>query len=164
MKISMILILPLLVAGGLYAQEKQGSELPRKGDQISFSNIVQVDNTSKEELHRRAGKWAAYTCDAVTLNDDDEVVANGILFLNLFSQDDIRYTIKVKVKDSRYKYEITNLRVRSRYPDTAGIEYPIEDYIIIGKKKFEKVAVEQINKEIIESLEQVMKTSEDDTW
>jgi hypothetical protein len=164
MKILITLILPFLFVKGTYAQEEQGTVLPPVNE-ITYSKVIQVDNTSKEELHKRARKWAAYNCDVISLDDDEEIVSRGIVFLNKWYQSDIGYTMKVKVKDSRYKYEIINLRVKSRYyADDAVAEYPLEDYSMIGKKNFDKVVSEELNHKLIDLLEQAMKTPIDDNW
>jgi hypothetical protein len=163
MKTLITLILPLLLVKVTYAQEEQGAVLP-PANETPYSNVIQVDNTSKEELHKRARKWAAYNCELIVLDDSEEIVAHGIVFLNQWYQSDITYTVKVKVKESRYKYEITNLRVRSRYNDSGAIEYPLEDYTMIGKKKFDQVVKEELNHKLIVLLEQAMKTPIDDNW
>jgi hypothetical protein len=163
MKNPITLILLLLLVKGIYAQEKQEAVLPPEDNKIIYSNIIQVDNTSKEELYKRARKWAAYTCDVITLDDNDEIVGRGIVFLGQFYSYDISYTIKLKVKDGRYKYEIINLRVRSRSQDDGAVEYPLDDYItemIGGKNKLGK----EFNQKLIALLEKTMKTPIDDNW
>jgi hypothetical protein len=165
MKILITLILPLLLVNGIYAQEGKGTVTPPVNE-VAFSNIVQVENTSKEELHKRARKWAAYNCDAITLDDDGEIVGHGIIFLNKMDQNDISYTIKLKVKDNRYKYEILNLRVKARYynNNVAIVEYPLEDYSMIGKANFDKAVKEELNRKLIALLDKAMKTSIDENW
>jgi hypothetical protein len=165
MKILNTLILTLLLVNGTYAQKDPGTALPPVKE-IAYSKIIHVDNTSNEELHKRARKWAAYNCDAITLDDDEEIVGRGIVFLSKWDLTDISYTIKVKVKDNRYKYEIVNLRVRSRYynNNVAIVECPLEDYSMIGKKNFDEAVSEELNHKLIASLESAMKTPIDDTW
>jgi hypothetical protein len=164
MKISMALILSLLLVKETHAQENRGAVLSVVDKQIIYSNIIEVDSTSKEELYKRARKWVAYTCDVITLEDSNEIVAHGVLFLNQFVLSDILYTIKVKVKDNRYRYEFIHLRVRSRSQGSGVVEYPLESYSIIGKKKFDREVGEELNLKLIPLLEKAMKNPVDDNW
>jgi hypothetical protein len=165
MKILITLILPFLLVKGIYAQEEKGTDTPPVNESV-YSNIIQVENTSKEELHKRARKWAAYNCNVITLDDGEEIVGHGIVFLNKLYQDDIAYTIRIKVKDSRYKYEIVNLRVKSRYysGNIAVVEYPLEDYVMIGKANFDKAVKEELNRKLIVLLDKAMNTPLDNNW
>ena len=165
MKILITLILPFFLVQAIYAQDKKGTVSPPVNE-FNFSSIIQVENTSKDELHKRARRWAAYNCDVVTLDDDEEIAARGIVFLDKLYQDDIAYTIKVSVKDGKYKYEIVNLRVKSRYygNNVGVVEYPLQDYWMIGKKNFDNAVREELNDKLITSLEKAMNTPIDDNW
>lgn len=86
---------------------------------ISFSEVVQVESISKEDLYQRAKGWATNTFrssnDVIQLDDKEngQIVGKGLFKYvqryGIFVWDcTIRFTVTVVVKDGRYRYEINN--------------------------------------------------------
>jgi hypothetical protein len=88
---------------------------------LTYTEVVQVDSVSKTELYNRAKLWFATVYnsanDVLQMDNKEsgEIVGKAILKYNptVFSgseqtKGNIKYTIKVFVKDGRYKYEITD--------------------------------------------------------
>lgn len=101
-------------------------------DALTYTKVVQVDNISKGELYNRAKLWfaTAYNSASDVLQMDDkeagQIIGKAIIKYNpAFTRGSgqtkgkINYTIKVFVKDGRYKYEITDF-VHDPYGDQYG--------------------------------------------
>lgn len=87
---------------------------------ITYSEVVQIDNVSKDELYSRANEWFAKyykSANAVLQMNNQE---NGKLvgkplttvFVTALGREyeigHVKYTITISCKDGRYKYEITD--------------------------------------------------------
>jgi len=90
-------------------------------ENLIYTDVVQVDSVSKAELYTRAKLWFATTynsaSDVLQIEDKDagQLVGKAIFtydpsFLSSCEivRGTIKYTIKVFVKEGRYKYEITD--------------------------------------------------------
>lgn len=88
---------------------------------LSYSEVVQVNDVLKNELFNRAKLWFATTYNSandvlqIENKEEGELIGKAILKYepNILSgseqlKGNIRYTIKIYVKDGRYKYEITD--------------------------------------------------------
>lgn len=110
-------ILFLLCIGNVFAFG-QAINLPIDSitKNITYTNVVNVDSLSKNELFSRAQEWVVKTYnsgkDVVQLSDKDngKLIGNGALDVSWKNMSGyIKYTISIYVKDGKYKYEITNL-------------------------------------------------------
>jgi hypothetical protein len=92
-------------------------------NKILYTEVVQVPGTSQTELYTRAKLWFASTfksAKAVVQADEKEVgVIQGSAFqsisvmaLGMPSRVRLWYTVKMTLKDGRYKYEITDFQVQ----------------------------------------------------
>jgi hypothetical protein len=97
----------------------QTTNLPKVDGKIIYTGVVDVPNTSKDELFDRAKIWFvnSYRSANDVLQLDDK--ANGRLIgKGYFEQYDrtlnvsVYHTISIYVKDNKYKYEITNLNTK----------------------------------------------------
>lgn len=90
-------------------------------DPLTYTEVVQVDSISAIELYSRAKFWfvTAYNSANDVLQMDNkengEIIGKAIMKYNpnVFvgsetTKGNIKYTIKIFVKDGRYKYEITD--------------------------------------------------------
>jgi len=90
-------------------------------DTLTYTEVVQVDSVSKDELYNRAKLWLATaynrSSDVLQMEDKDagQIIGKAIIKYNptVFSGSEqtkgtIKYTIKIFVKEGRYKYEITD--------------------------------------------------------
>ncbi|GAB4199695.1 MAG: DUF4468 domain-containing protein [Bacteroidia bacterium] len=88
---------------------------------LAYTEVVQVDSVSKNELYNRAKVWFATTYNSVNdvlqIDNKEEGMLIGKAIMkyepNVFTgseqtKGNIKYTIKIFVKDGRYKYEITD--------------------------------------------------------
>lgn len=98
---------------------------------LTYTEVVQVDSVSKDELYNRAKLWLANTyvnSKAVLQIDNKEegqIICKALMIYTpkIFSGSEqtkgtIRYTFKIYLKDGRYKYEITDF-----FHDPDGNEY-----------------------------------------
>ncbi len=88
---------------------------------LNYSEVIKVDSISKDELYNRAKIWFAIACnsskDILQMDNKEEGQIIGkakmsynptILNASGRTYGIINYTIKLYLKDGRYKYEITD--------------------------------------------------------
>lgn len=169
--IILIVVLPSLLFG---QQEEANYELPNykmelpineETGLISFVYVVQVNGISKNELFSRAQIWFSNKYNSV-----DHVLRmvekkNGILMGYAFTDmtimeaglgelEKMYYTIKIYVKDGRYKCVITDLRFQSYasefdlYPDIFSAEHLMIDELYKSNGKVRSKNVEYKEKTI----------------
>ena len=131
------LTLLLLIAGNI-SKAQIISDFPKDGNGlIMFSEVIKVDSADKNELYLRAKSFFANSFKsgkaALQMEDKEEGVLIGKSMVNLCNGMEgewsdcynMFFTIKISVKDGRYKYEIYDITFRSTptlpyYPN--GIE------------------------------------------
>ena len=99
---------------------------------IVFTEVVKADSASKAELYSKAREWFALnfkSADAVLEMDDKESgkligkawqnINTPLLVRTTLTK--IFYTIKIQLKDNRYKYTITNIYYKS-YPNQLDLD------------------------------------------
>lgn len=92
-----------------------------QGHPVSYTEVVELENISADVLFKRAKVWfaTAYNSanDVIQLDDDDtnQIIGKAtmqynptILYASKQTGGRINYTIKVFVKEGRYKYIITD--------------------------------------------------------
>jgi hypothetical protein len=113
---------------------------------ILYTEVVPASGASQGELYARAKLWFADTfkaTKAVVQADDKEAgIIQGTAFQEIIVADEgpikLWYTIKIALKDGRYKYDINDLRVQSYaspYVSYLGEPTPAEGYISADQKK-----------------------------
>lgn len=101
---------------------------------LKYSEVVQVDSIPKNELFNRAKIWFVTTYhnakEVLQLENQEEgeIVGKAIIkyYPNVFAGSEqiignINYTIKIFVKDGRYKYEITDF-IHDPYGNQLGLK------------------------------------------
>jgi hypothetical protein len=121
---------------------------------LVYTEVIPVPGASQVELYARAQLWFADTFgavkDVVQVADKDAGVLQGTAFQPLplgepGAQSLVRlwYTVKVVVKEGRYKYELTDLRLQA-YPSPPTADYPypvvsdpvpVEGYLDLAQHK-----------------------------
>jgi hypothetical protein len=116
---------------------------------ILYSEVVQTPGASQGELYARAKLWFADTfksTKAVVQADDKEAgIIQGTAFQNIYvlamvtpSPEKLWYTVKIALKDGRYKYDITKFCVQSyptQYYPNVGEPIAAEGYVSSDQKK-----------------------------
>jgi len=166
MKTSLALIFSLVLLMPINAQEKLKDILPLINSKVTYTNIITVDNVSKDEIYNRAKHWLAYNYDRFKIDSKDELICQGHITVG-YAQ--IWQTVTIKIKDGRYKYEVTNFQVVMHDVSNGSsmeVDAPLEKYhslFGIGEKTGYKNIDNQIS-ELIESLEEAIKTEKVDNW
>lgn len=152
---------------------------------ITYTAVVKVDNTSKDELYLRAREWlnAAFKGSLVVLQINDremgELAVKGyftieahpkILGIKPYEPLDCWFTGNIWVKDGKYKFRFTDFTPKSLLPDsfeedlgvlTTSGECPAK-WHAIGKKttnelwKSSKEEVNSYMEKIITDLKRAM--------
>ncbi len=147
--VSILLILPILCSA--------------QSGPVSFSEVIPVEGASKEELFIRARAWFAESFtdskSVLQINDKEsgELVGkalfgytSGVFMGSGARQGHIKYTIKILVKDGRYKYVIEDfIHEASPYnkmPDSWGLL----EYGKVMKGRGGKGFVEKVMNEMID--------------
>lgn len=144
--------------------------LPRNPETklIEYSDLVLVDSSlTKEKLYLKAKEWFAQSFrsanDVIQMDDKEAgiIVGKG-LFSTRYTIGNIHFTMKVQVKDGRYKYWISNFRHEELTHNWSGgfleNEKPDCGYFLIAKKAW----VEYIPNAVVEKtilMIQGLKTS-----
>lgn len=110
MKRALFLFLGSLLALGSFA-----------GEPLTFTEVVQVEGASKDELFNRAQAWfaTAFKCGKCSVQTQDkeggQIIGNGAFQYESATfmasapiNGWVRYVVKIFVKDGRYKYEISS--------------------------------------------------------
>lgn len=135
------------------AQDNFFGVFPAKNGKITFTDVVNVSTTSAKDLYNRAKEWATFSCDEIKWIEGTELVATKAIYLNLWC------TIRIQVKDNRFKYDFTNFvwQNDSNYKEKSR---PMEKTAILWAKK---TILDEINN-TIDGLKAAMQTPIDDNW
>ncbi|WP_051359804.1 DUF4468 domain-containing protein [Adhaeribacter aquaticus] len=119
--LAFLILLPL----GLKAQTLPPMPIDSTTGLINFTEVVQVPDVTSKELYTRGREWFATafrSADAVLEMEDKD---SGKLIGKAYQDIVIKvlmpvrmklwYTVKIQVKDGRYKYDITNLEHQGYY-------------------------------------------------
>jgi hypothetical protein len=182
--IKTIIIALMSISSLSYGQDKLLGVLPLQDGKVTYTGVINVDSTSKDELYSRAKRWFVdkYNSgkDVIQLDDKEngEVIGKGffseIWYVNwAFSQKINVWTIvKIQVKDNKFRYEITNIDLKYHIDGQRGnsdYDTPIENWNVnncgvgIYENKFESTKkefypkIDSHIKETIQSLETYMK-------
>jgi hypothetical protein len=115
---------------------------------LVYTEVVQVPGASQAELYARAKLWFANTFksakDVVQAEDKEAGIIQGtgfqditVVSMGLPVREKLWYTIKIAIKEGRYKYDITNFRVQnypSEYNINPGEPVAAEGYIKTDQK------------------------------
>jgi hypothetical protein len=165
MKTLFMLFFSLVLFIETNAQEKLSDALPVKDNKVIYTNIVQADSISKNELYKRAKKWLANSCEVIVLDDKDELI--GRSYIDFGNDIYLWQTVRIFMKEQKYKYEITDFRVKKFVISNVLNEHTdqsLENYTTHGSlKEFYKNIDSKILEKIV-SIGKAMKTPIDDNW
>jgi hypothetical protein len=183
MKQILLFLISLLFFNRIYGQDKLLGILPLDDGKVKYSNVVEVENTSKLELYNRAKRWFIHTYksgkDVIQLDDKDnvEIVGKGFFeetwMVTFYGGINVNVwqTITLQMKDGKYKYIISDFYMKyiappSQYTSASNIEAPLEVWNkgrdSNNKKFYPKI--ETNVKLLIKSLEKAMSTPIDENW
>ena len=151
---------------------------PQKNGIVIYTDVIEVDSSiKKDELYNRAKSWFVTeykSANAVLQMQDKD--AGIIMGKGMFEAGynmglmvglqivNVYHTVKIFIKDGKYKYEITDLNGKyyssaTRYSSGGLNEFPIGNVIMPGNKKNYKKFLEDVDqniKAIITSLKSAM--------
>jgi hypothetical protein len=156
--LSFIIVFAFGFSPTISGQEKLKDILPLKDGKVTYTNVILVDSISKEEIYKRAKQWLAQNFEYTKNDDNDLLISRGYIQYGMFK---FWHTIIIKIKDGKYKYEITDFTFSD-----GNVDQNIEgNYISLTKKSDFKYIDDHVTKIII-SLEQAIKTdtSKEDNW
>lgn len=104
---------------------------------VNYSEVI-VANRKKEQLYKNAQKWVTetysdYKAAVQSENPPDRLVVRGTFSLNDIIDSKIRYDVTIDVKDSKYRYQITNIQSGFKRMDGTYNWTPIERLIEVNK-------------------------------
>src|SRR5690606_17454969 len=133
----LLLFIMLIVSGSAFAQS---NEIPwDENGEVTFTEVVQVEGVDAADLYTRAKLWFTETYnsskDVIQMDDKEAgvIVGKGLskLYIDFKSVQvpaNMLYTVKVYLKDGRYKYEITDIRYenepKAEYGNVITTTYP----------------------------------------
>ena len=178
-----ILFIVLFISNGVLAQDKLLGILPLKDGKVTYSDVVQLQGLSKDEIYNRVKHWFINTYnsskDVIQLDDKEngEIIGKGcfraLWMIRFYSAQSVNVwkTIKIQIKNDRLKYEITDFRMKyyflpSQNASITDVGIPLEDWNKghdSNNKRFYPKINTQID-ELIKSLENAIKTKINDSW
>ena len=183
MKKIYILCMVLFISNGILAQDKLLGILPLRDGKVTYTDVIQLQGVSKDEMYKRAKHWFVDTFnsgkDVIQLDDKEngEVIGKGcfkaLWLINFYSSQSVNVwkTIIIQIKDNRYRYEITDFRMRKYYlpsqnASITDVGIPLEEWNK-GHNSSNKRFYPKINTQLaalIKSLEVAMKNNITDSW
>lgn len=109
MKKILFLLAILIISSGVLAQEK-----------LEFSQVIKADSVKRENLYIALKEWVVTSYnspkDVIQMDDKDAglLICNGVInyspkkITHLSYKGIIKYSLKIQVKDNRYKVDISN--------------------------------------------------------
>ena len=166
-----------------YSQDKLLNILPLVDGRVTYTGVVQVDSIPKDELYKRAKRWFVDTYnsgkDVIQLDDKEnsEIIGKGFfeeLWMVTFyggTKVNVWQTIKIQMKDGRYRYEITDFRMKyfvsgSQYSSSSNVDVAFEEWNKgrdTNNQKFYPKVDAHVNA-LIESLKKTMTTKAKNDW
>lgn len=182
--IKILLGLFLLLTNSYFVQgQKLFDILPTKDGKVIYTDIIQIDSTDKSKLYTKAKKWfiEQYRSakDVIQLDDREngEVIGKGFfetLWENSFisvQKVNVWHTVKIYLKDNKFKYEITNFNLKyyvapTQFSEGSNFEIAIEDFGQDREKNTKKyfTEVDKQTNSIISSLISFMKAPIKEDW
>ena len=178
-----ILIMALFISNGILAQDKLLGILPLKDGKVTYSDVIQIQGVSKDEMYKRAKHWFIDTFnsgkDVIQLDDKEngEVIGKGcfkvLWMVSFYSTQSINVwkTIKIQIKDDRFRYEISDFKMKNYYlpsenASISDVGIPLEVWNK-GHDSNNKKFYPKINNQItalIKSLENALEKNVNDSW
>ncbi len=162
-----ILIFIVLFSSVVNAQNRLLDILPLKDAKVYYSEVLEVEGISKDELYNRAKQWLLHSGESpyeiIYTDDKNEQIDGKGSFKELWGPNDypelyttVSLSIGFKLRNSRYQYEITNFVIKKN-----GTETQIEVFKMEYKKnlKYNRLFYKKIDAHInnlISSIEKYM--------
>jgi len=192
MKTLLCIILSLFPLIDYYPQEKLADSFPFSDGKIIYTDVIQADSTSKEELYNRAKRWVIDSFnsgkDVIQLDNKEngEIITKGFFSVywkvsKVYIQEvNVWQTLRIQIKDNRFKYEFYDYELKYYVTNTGDVNSSLEDWIknwdnaIIEKPRITKSMIPEIRsfllsidpkvKAQISSLVIAMQTKNKDNW
>ena len=168
---------------GISAQDKLLDILPLQNGLVNYSEVVQVDSISKDELYIRAKRWFVNTYKSanhvIQLDDKEsgDIMGKGFFKTSwqvtfyAFSDIEVHHTVSIQVKEGRYRYEIASFRIQydvaaSQYASSHRVDSPIETWNQSRKDNSKKVftKIQAQMEALVASIKTEMATPVKDDW
>ncbi len=134
MKTILNLSIVILFSIQVSAQNKIKDYLPLKNEKVTFSKVINIDETlSRDDIYKHAKKWLAYNFETIkyeyrNMNDGDELIARGyFVYKNMY----IWETITIKIIQLKYKYEFTDFEIKYTNNNNSAlstVDSPLEKF------------------------------------
>ena len=173
----------LFISNKDLVQDKLLGILPLKDGKVTYSDIIELQGVSKDELYDRVKDWFIITYNSgknvIQLDDKEkgEVLGKGCFRekwrVRFYTSQIVNVwkTIKIQIKDGQIRYEISDFKMKtiylsSQYASLTDIGIPLEDWNK-GNDSNNRKFYPKINTQIIaliNSLEKAMRNKIDDRW
>jgi len=144
-KLLILFFLPIICYGQDYNYENL--YLPLNDGRIKYTEVVDAPGKTKAELFQNSKVWFANTFrsakDVINFQDEDAGIVSGrgnsSLYIKVMGQTVERilhYSIKIEVKDDRYRYTIDEIELSTSGLDKRAIETEFSrEYMFNNKGK-----------------------------
>lgn len=151
-----------------FSQETLIDILPLENGEVIYTDVLEVEGLSKDELYNLAKKWVVLKYKSanhvIQLDDKDNgiIIGKGNFAIDYYSRKPtIEHTLQIETKDGRYKYTISNFI----YSDIQNSTFTLENFpkSWAGKKKLYQTLDEKV-RSIIDNLKKSMEKDLKDDW
>lgn len=118
--LTFILVFPMTVK----SQDKLKGILPLVNGKVTYTNVIQTDSLSAEEIYNRAKLWLVNNFEFIKLDAKDKLISKGYIQYRSLR---ISLMLTIKIKNERYKYEFTDFKwvdYEKNYTIESDIEKP----------------------------------------
>lgn len=108
-----------------FSQDTINRVFPGENGKVKYTEVVKIDSVSKQILYARAKQYFVENYNSanavIQLQDETngEIIGKGFFEESIkyrtgaYATGKIHHTVKISVKDGRYKYEVYDIRVES---------------------------------------------------
>lgn len=176
-----LFIITLFIANSILAQDKLLGILPLKEGKVTYSDVIQLQGVSKEEMYNRVKLWFIDTYntsnDVIQIDDKEhgEIIGKGcfrtVWNLRFYTAQSLNVwkTIKIQLLNNSFRYEITDFKLNNPFFPTqnltiSNLGVPLEQWNkghdSNNRKFYPKINNQMLT--LITSLEKAMKTKAND--
>jgi hypothetical protein len=180
-KVMLLTIVSLMVFSiDNYGQDAPKFPIDEQSGKIVYTEVVNIDSTSRSELYLRAKTWFVHNFNSannvIQLDDKEsgKLIGNALfdVRLSLMSKQNagfVRFLVEIQVKDGRYKYTFTDFWHEAGTTDIATpgdltLKEPGGGIMSMGIKNWNGIKSQTISTvtSMILSLKLAMKGNPDD--
>lgn len=140
-------------------------QLPIVDSKVTYQEVVQVPNATQEDLYNRVVLWHSAIRQSQLFTVQLNNKADGVIIINVKNivlEAESFFTMKIELKEGRYRYELSNFVLRLRGVSSDGRQVvPMEDVVTNGLSILVVSDYKKGTKKIVPIAEEVIQQTDD---